>query len=132
MFEDGFFIGQSDAESTDPEFGYGFQKVAKFVHQERQIDGVHAERDKAGVVKNGRKRMADRIANHSIDLRVSIHCVTAIQMKHFIQGHLARSGCLCYRGISKFAAVAQRENASWQSHFPHWNGYKVPGTTSDL
>jgi len=44
-------VWMSDAESADSKFGNGSQKIAKIMHKEREINGVHMTRDKTRIVQ---------------------------------------------------------------------------------
>jgi hypothetical protein len=44
-------VWMSDAESADSKFGNGSQKIAKIMHKEWEINGVHMTRDKTRIVQ---------------------------------------------------------------------------------
>src|SRR5258708_17531397 len=51
VLENCLLVRMSDAESADSKFSNGGKKIAKIMHKEGQIDGVHMTRDKTGIVK---------------------------------------------------------------------------------
>ena len=120
----------SDAESTKAKFGDGLQKIAKVMHKEREIDGIDATRYESRVVQERRKRMADRIANHSVDPRAARESVRAVKILHVMQRNLARSGSTGDRRVRQGTSPAQSENARGQASLSHRNGNETFGITS--
>src|SRR5882762_1668362 len=53
ILEDPLLVRMGDAESADSKFGNGGKKIAKIMHKEGEIDGVHMACDKARVVQYG-------------------------------------------------------------------------------
>src|SRR6266478_870549 len=51
IFENPLLVRMGDAESADSKFGNGGKKIAKIMHKEGEIDGVHMTRDKTCVVQ---------------------------------------------------------------------------------
>src|SRR5438445_13692809 len=51
VFQDGLFVRDGYTEAANPEFRHRFQKIAKIMHEEWEIDSVHTARDKTGVVQ---------------------------------------------------------------------------------
>src|SRR6266849_10866362 len=51
ILENCLLVRMSDAESADSKFGNGSQKIAKIMHKEWEIDGVHMTRDKTCIVQ---------------------------------------------------------------------------------
>ena len=74
-----------DAETADAKLGYGSEKIAELAHQKWEIDGVHAARRESRVVQQRRKRVADGIANHTVDPRAARESVGAVEMNHVVE-----------------------------------------------
>jgi len=72
--------------------------------------------------------MTDGVANNSVDARATGELIGAIKRFHFIERELARGRGILDGGIRKGAAVAEREDARWQSNFAHGNGNDLPAT----
>src|SRR5258707_4529669 len=51
ILENPLLVRMGDAESADSKFGNGGKKIAKIMHKEGEIDGVHMACDKARVVQ---------------------------------------------------------------------------------
>src|SRR5207302_7279029 len=130
ILENGLLVRMSDAESTKAKFGDGLQKIAKVMHKEREIDGIDATRYESRVVQERRKRMADRIANHSVDPRAARESVRAVKILHVMQRNLARSGSTGDRRVRQGTSLAQSENARGQASLSHRNGNETFGITS--
>src|SRR5438477_2939393 len=130
ILENGLLVRMSDAESTEAKFGDGLQKIAKVMHKEREIDGIDATRYESRVVQERRKRMADMIANHSVDPRAARESVRAVKILHVMQRNLARSGSTGDRRVRQGTSLAQSENARGQASLSHRNGNETFGITS--
>ena len=85
VFQNGLLVGDRDAESEDAKVGNGLQEIAKLVHQEGKIDGVYMANRESSVVQHRRERMANWIANHTVNLGLSVKQVRAIETKRFLE-----------------------------------------------
>ena len=63
--------------------------------------------------------MTDGIANHAIDLGVAIELVSAIEVLHFVERDLARSGGVGDWRVGQNAAFPQGEDAGGQADLAH-------------
>ncbi len=75
----------SDAETLDTELWNSGKKIAELAHQKWEIDGINAARRESRVVQQRRKRVADGIANHTIDPRAARESVSAVEMNHVVE-----------------------------------------------
>ncbi len=125
VFEDGLLVRNGDTEATDAEFRDGIEKIAKPAHQKREIDSVHLSCDKSRVMQKRRKRMADGIANHSVDASAAREDVRAIEMLHVGERNLPGGGRIGDGCVRQSASFPQREDAGRQAGLTHRNGDKI-------
>src|SRR5438270_1000588 len=118
-------MGDGDAEATNTKFRDSFQKIAETMHQKRKVDSVDAACRESRVVEQGRERMADGIANHTINSRGTVEQVGAVKFEHFVQRNLARRGGFRHWGVGERASFAQGKKARRQPNVTHRHGHKV-------
>ena len=75
---------QGNAETADTELRNSRKKIAELVHQKWETDGINAAGRESPVVQQGRKRMADGIANHSVDPRAARESMRTIEVLHLV------------------------------------------------
>ncbi len=102
------------------------------MHQKRKVDGVLVTRRESRVVEQRRKRVADGVANHTVNSRRPIEQMCAIELKHVAKRNLAGRGRLRHRSIGQLAAFAQGKKARRQPDIPHGYGHKVSRARGNL
>src|SRR3989442_2610688 len=85
ILENCLLVWMSDAETFDTELWNSGKKIAELAHQKREIDGINPARQKSRVVQQRRKRVADGIANHTVDPRPARDSVSAVEMNHVVE-----------------------------------------------
>ncbi len=119
--EDGFLVGESDAEAADAEFGNSGEEVAELLHEEWEEDGVAMSCAVSSVVEQRRKRVGDGIADDAVDGGARSELVRTIERDEFRERDLAGSGGGGNGGISEGTAGTQSEDACGQADFAHGN-----------
>src|SRR6267143_7005528 len=106
ILENCLLVWMSDAETFDTELWNSGKKIAELAHQKWEIDSINAARRESRIVQQGRKRMADGIANHSVDPRAARESMRAIKVLHLVQGNLAGGGGLGDGSVSQRTSLA--------------------------
>src|SRR5207302_1605391 len=125
ILENCLLVWMSDAETLDTELWNSGKKIAELAHQKWEIDGINAARRESRVVQQRRKRVADGIANHTIDPRAARESVSAVEMNHVVERNLAGGGGRSNGRVSQGAAFAQGEDSRGQAGLSHRNGDKA-------
>src|SRR6202030_596189 len=89
MPQNALFVRDCDAETAQAEVRHSLEKIAQIWDEERQVHGVNSASDEGGIVQKRRKRVRDRVTNHTKDLRLAVEGVSAIEMLHFLQRDLS-------------------------------------------
>src|SRR6267143_75074 len=106
ILENCLLVWMSNAETFDTELWNSGKKIAELAHQKWEIDGINAARREPRIVQQRRKRVADGIANHTVDPRAARESVGAVEMNHLVQGNLAGGGGLGDGSVSQRTSLA--------------------------
>ena len=81
------------------------------MHEKREICSVQVARRESRIVKQGRERVTDGVADHPVNVCSPIERVGAIELKHFVERDLAGRRRLRHGRIGEFATFSKGKQA---------------------
>src|SRR5208283_2917204 len=92
MRQDRLFVGHGHADAVNGDLPHARKQVFQGLGVQGKVDGIHVFAAEGGVHDGRRKRMGDRVYDHSVDARGGVQLLDPVDTAQLLGRRLARSG----------------------------------------